>query len=258
MNCKGAQNLIDGYIDGELDPAGNLEVERHLEECALCSQGYQSHQALQRGISGGELRFKSPPDLQKRIQSSLRRAARAETAHRVVSRRWFSVAASMAAAALVVLTLVPLLKGRSADDLLAREVLASHVRSLMVNHLADVPSSDRHTVKPWFDGKLDFAPPVEDLAGSGFPLIGGRLDYIDNRPVAALVYQRRKHFINLFIWPSAHDPEADTKMTARQGYDLFSWTKSGMTYWAVSDLEQSELRNFVQLLQKGAAPAPQL
>lgn len=255
MNCGAARNLVDAYIDGELDAAGNLEIERHLQDCALCSEDLASHRMLQRGLGGGELRFKSPPELRQRIQFSLRRAAKDE-AGRHAPRRWLGVAASLAAAALVVLALVPLLKGPSADDLLAREVLASHVRSLMASHLADVPSSDQHTVKPWFDGKLDFSPPVEDLAARGFPLVGGRLDYIGGRPVAALIYQRRKHFINLFIWPAASGPDAGAKMTARQGYDLFYWTKGGMTRWAVSDLEEKELKEFVALLQKGAAPAP--
>jgi len=147
------------------------------------------------------------------------------------------------------LALVPFLRGPSTDDLLAREVVSSHVRSLMASHLADVPSSDQHTVKPWFAGKVNFSPPVEDLAKQGFPLIGGRLDYVDNRPVAALIYQRQKHFINLFIWPAGSDSDVGTKTVSRQGYNLFHWTRSGMTYWAASDLNNAELQEFVQLVQ---------
>jgi anti-sigma factor RsiW len=249
MNCEAAQTLADAYIDGELDPAGRLEIERHLEECALCSEGYREHQALKRAVGAGELRFKAPAELQQRIRFALRREAQTETGPRTVPRRWFTAAASLAIAALALLFLLPWSRGKS-DDLVAREVLAGHIRSLMADHLADVPSSDQHTVKPWFDGKLDFSPPVKDLAAEGFPLVGGRLDYIDNRPAAALVYQRRKHFINVFIWPSASGAESGTKTSERNGYELFHWTRDGMTYWAVSDLEQSELRKFVDWLQK--------
>jgi anti-sigma factor RsiW len=164
------------------------------------------------------------------------------------------MAAPLAAAALVLFTLVPFLRGPSTEEILTREVVSGHVRSLMANHLADVPSSDQHTVKPWFNGKLDFSPPVEDLAKQGFPLIGGRLDYLDNRPVAALIYQRQKHFINLFIWPSGSDSDVETKTTSHQGYNLFHWTKSGMTYWAASDLNNAELQEFVQLVQNQTSP----
>ena len=254
MNCESAQTLVDAYIDGELDPAGKLEIERHLEECALCSEGYREQRTLKRALGAGDLRFKAPADLQQRVRFALRREANAEAAPRTVPRSWFAAAASLAIAALALLVVLPLWRDRSADDLVAREVLAGHIRSLMPNHLADVPSSDQHTVKPWFDGKLDFSPPVEDLSTQGFPLIGGRLDYIANRPVAALVYQRKKHFINVFIWP-ASGAEAAKEIGARQGYELFRWTKGGMTYWAVSDLEESDLKNFVELLQKGAPAA---
>lgn len=258
MNCQEAQNLINGYIDGELDLVRNLEIEDHLQKCVLCSQGYENHRLLRHGIKTGSLYFKAPLDLQKKVQLSVRKAAKAEARPRFLPKGWLRIAAPMAAAALVVLSVVPFLRGPSADDLLAREVISSHVRSLMANHLTDVPSSDQHTVKPWFNGKVDFSPPVKDLAEQGFPLIGGRLDYIGNRAVAALVYQRQKHFINLFVWPSASgvDSEVGTKSLARQGYHLFYWTTAGITYWAVSDLEKSELQRFVELAQNQTPPTP--
>ena len=249
MICKDAQNLINGYVDGELDLIRNLEIERHIQDCALCTQDYKNHQVLSNAIKTGSLYFKAPADLRRRIQLSLRKAAKAEAGRRMLPKWWFNIAAPMAAAAVILLALVPFLRGPSADDLLAGEVISSHVRSLMASHLADVSSSDQHTVKPWFAGKLNFSPPVEDLAKQGFPLIGGRLDYLEDRPVAALIYQRQKHFINLFIWPSGSDSDVETKTVSRQGYNLFHWTRSGMTFWAVSDLNNTELQKFVQLVQ---------
>ena len=254
MNCKDAQNLINGYVDGELDLVRNLEIEHHIQECALCTQSYKNQQLLRNEIKTGSLYFKAPVDLQQRIQLSLRKATKAEGRAWVLPKWWFNIAAPMAAAALVILALVPFLRDSSTDDLLAREIVSSHVRSLMASHLADVASSDQHTVKPWFAGKVNFSPPVEDLAKQGFPLIGGRLDYVDNRPVAALIYQRRKHFINLFIWPSGSDSDVGTKTVSRQGYNLFHWTRSGMTHWAASDLNNAELQEFVQLVQNQTSP----
>jgi anti-sigma factor RsiW len=254
MDCKNAQILMAGYLDRELDPVQTVETEDHLHGCAVCSQSYKDHQVLSDGLRTGSVYFKAPADLQKRIQRAVRQAAKAESAPRWLSWSWVRMGAPLAAAALALFTLVPFLRGPSTEEILTREVVSGHVRSLMANHLADVPSSDQHTVKPWFNGKLDFSPPVEDLAKQGFPLIGGRLDYLDNRPVAALIYQRQKHFINLFIWPSGSDSDVETKTMSHQGYNLFHWTKSGMTYWAASDLNNAELQEFVQLVQNQTSP----
>ena len=254
MNCEDAQNWINGYLGGELDLVRNLEIEDHIQDCALCAQDYKSHQLLRNGIKTGSLYFKAPENLQKRIRLSLWKDAEPRAVLRALPKWWHNVAAPMAAAAVLVLALVPFLRGPSADDLLAREIVSSHVRSLMASHLADVPSSDQHTVKPWFAGKVTFSPPVEDLANEGFPLIGGRLDYLDNRLVAALIYERQKHFINLFVWPSGSNSDVGTKTEFRQGYNLFHWTKSGMTFWAASDLSNSELQEFVLLVLNQSSP----
>ena len=249
MDCKNARPLIDGYLDGELDLVRNLEIQDHLQACALCSQRYNDRQVIRQGLKIGSAYFKAPTDLQKRIQRSVRQAAKAESVPRRLPWSWVRVAAPMAAVAIVVLTLVPFFRGQSSEEILTQEVVSSHVRSLMANHLADVPSSDEHTVKPWFNGKLDFSPPVADLANQGFPLVGGRLDYLNNRPVAALVYQRDKHLINVFIWPASDRITSDAASATRQGYNLFHWSQSGMNFWVVSDLERSQLEKFGQGLK---------
>lgn len=243
------QELIGAYMDGELDLLRNLDIEAHLRDCPVCSVAQANHQALHKALSADALYFHPTATLQKRVLKELQRTSKAETKRRFFSWRWGAAVASVALIGVIVALLVPVLRSNSKDDLLAQEVVSSHVRSLMVEHMTDVPSSDQHTVKPWFNGKLDFSPPVKDLTEEGFPLIGGRLDYLDNRPVAALVYQHRKHFINLFVWPSS---EADTeeKGSTRQGYNLIHWQKSGMTYWAASDLNRTELQEFARIVQQ--------
>ncbi len=223
MNCEEATKLMDGYLDGELDPMTSQKIEQHLRECRKCEQAYEAHTALTHAISRGAPYYKAPTELRQRIHASLRDAGRRDKPARAVSEesaaghtnagraasRSFrdavelvGLAAAIVLAAIIVSSFLPRLRQPTSDQFLATQLIASHVRSLMADHLTDVASSDQHTVKPWLDAKLDFAAPVVDLSGEGFPLIGGRLDYLDNHSVAALVYQRRKHFINLFIWPA--------------------------------------------------------
>src|SRR3989475_2139460 len=249
MTCTDIQAAIHGYLDGELDAVRNLEVEQHLQHCAVCSQTYKADQTLQGAIKIGSQYYRAPAHLRKRIQSSIRQGDKSERVVPAMPWRWLAAAASVAVVVVLAWALVPSRYGLDAEQLVAQEVVSSHVRSLMVDHVADVMSSDQHTVKPWFTGKLDFSPPVHNLAKEGFPLVGGRLDYLENRAVAALVYQRQNHFINLFIWPSSRDSNVNTKAMARQGYHLFHWSKSVMTYWAISDLNETALQEFVRLVQ---------
>lgn len=249
MNCNDVQSLLDAYMDGELDVVRSVEIERHLQTCEVCAPIYEQHKVLQGAMRSGSLYFKAPPHLQKHIQSSLQQVQHSKPLPRVVPWRPLGIVAALAALIIISLSLVRVFVIPSQNDLLAQEVVSSHIRSLMANHLVDVVSSDQHTVKPWFDGKLDFSPPVVDLASQGYPLVGGRLDYLDNRAVAALVYRRNKHIINLFIWPSTGGSSGAMHSMTLQGYYVFSWTQSGMTYWAVSDLNLSEFQNFVHLIQ---------
>lgn len=250
MNCPETQQLLHGYVDGELDLRNHLEVEQHLHDCPACAQAHRALQATRDMISAEDLRFEPPPDLRDRVLAALPGPAPIGRGPRPLRQLWPALAASLLVGVMIGGGLVRFFAPQPAGALLAEELLASHVRSqLLPEHRVDVASSDRHTVKPWFAGKLDFSPPVPDLAAEGFALIGGRLDYLDHRTVAALVYQRRQHLINVFLWPSTPDAAAAPRTLSRQGYHLLSWTHSGMTYHAVSDLNETELHDFVELLQ---------
>jgi anti-sigma factor RsiW len=265
MNCEEAIKLMDGYLDGELDPITNQAIEQHLRDCGRCDQAYKMHGSLIRAIGNATPYFKAPTGLQERIRSSLREETTEHPVRNGVPGaqvlfhkrqpeprsilwetpwNWLGLAAAIILAAVIVLNVVPRLQRPGADQFQATQLIASHVRSLMANHLTDVASSDQHTVKPWLDAKLDFAPAVVDLSSDGFPLIGGRLDYLDNRPVAALIYERRKHFINLFVWPAGSSTIGATKAMSRQGYQLLHWVDSDFNYWAVSDVNANDLQTF--------------
>ena len=255
MSCQRAQELIHGYLDGELDLARSLDVEQHMHECEICARTYRSQTTLRSSLKNDSLYYTAPEKLKKRIQSSLRKEARSKVSQRAFGWRWLTVGASLAFMLLigvVVWRLVPGSIRPSGDELLAQEVVSDHVRSLqMPGHLTDVLSTDQHTVKPWFDGKVDFAPLVKNFASQEFPLLGGRLEYLNNRTVAALIYQRRLHYINLFIWPAEQAGSSGEVTIQRQGYNLIHWTDSGMNYWAISDLNSVELREFARLVQQG-------
>lgn len=250
MSCQQTRELIHGYLDGELDLMKSIEIEKHLADCHTCTQTYKGMRSLQSIVAGSALRFEPPSNLERRLRSALRRESKPETKSLLFRWRWALSAALLLAVVITSWAIAAIVSRQSTDDVVAQEIVSSHVRSLMADHLTDVPSSDRHTVKPWFNGKLDFSPAVKDLSQQGFSLHGGRLDYIGNRPVAALVYQRREHSINLFVWPSTQAQAMSEKASERQGYNLIRWSNGGMTYWAVSDLNLAELQQFVQLIRE--------
>jgi len=249
LDCEESQEFIHPYVDGELELVKHLEMERHLQECPACAQAHMNQQALRLALKTSSLYFQAPANLRQRVQASVRRASRPTLQFRARQWRWLSVAAALACLVLTSWSIVWILSGRSNDDLPVKDLLASRARAqLLASHRIDVASSDQHTVKPWFDGKLDFAPVVKDLTAQGFPLLGGRLDYVDNRSVAVLVYQRHQHHIDLFMWPASED--APIRRMTRQGYNLYHWTQSGLIFWAISDLNDGEMQEFLRLVQE--------
>jgi len=237
MNCDPSKDLIESYIDGELDASLAAQVREHIAVCQSCAETHRRHQALSTGLREHAPRYEAPPHLRDRIQRALRRS----------TLPWPAMA--LAASILLAVSLgwnIALLRSRHAD--LAHDILSSHLRSLAAAQLVDVPSSDRHTVKPWFAGKLDFSPEVKDLAGQGFPLEGARVDYVGNRRVAALVYRARQHVITLFTWPSGSQPV--TADLTENGYHLIHWSRAGAEYSAVSDVNLADLREFARLYQQ--------
>jgi anti-sigma factor RsiW len=246
MNCQEARSLKSAYADGELDVVKTTEFAKHLGGCIECSRAQENLRALKSAVGSEGLYFKAPAQLKRQVRAALQVEAGGGKSNPLLWWRWLKLAIPAAAGALLAI-LVLMIPAR--EDRLVQEITASHVRSLMADHLLDVISSDQHTVKPWFDGKVDFAPPVIDLAPQGFPLAGGRLDYEQNRPVAALVYKRQKHVINLFVWPTTANVEGGKQFAVSQGYNLVHWEHAGMTFWAVSDLNREELRQFAELIK---------
>ncbi|MFC2252017.1 anti-sigma factor [Labrys portucalensis] len=241
--------LLQLYADGELDAANALRVEDHLAGCPDCTARLAEIEAIRAIITQDGVRWPASAALHGRVAAALRREAGASRASTLAGLDWrllvdrftrWSLLPSLAvlAACVLFVTMRPE-PGPSLED----ELISSHVHSLLANHLTDVATSDQHTVKPWFNGKIDFSPPVVDLKARGFPLVGGRVDYLKGRVVATLIYRRSGHVINLFIWPAAG---ASAPVGERDGYTLLNWTQAGLNFWAVSDLNEPELKQFQQ------------
>jgi anti-sigma factor RsiW len=251
MNCAECEILLHALIDGELDAGHAREVEAHAATCAACGEKLEAFRTMRQAMAGASLKEKAPANLRGRIEAALPQPSAQIIAPRQFfqpSRRSFfgGFAVGTALSAAVAASLVLTVFRGDQEDTIAGEVVSAHIRSLQAGHLMDVETSDQHTVKPWFDGRLDFAPPVKDLAAEGFPLKGGRLDYIGGRPVAALVYQRDKHLIDLFVWPATGEIMPAPETAARQGYNVVRWSGNGMAFSAVSDLEAGQLRDFAE------------
>jgi len=246
--------LIHGLVDGELDAVNTLAIETHLKSCGDCRVERDRIQELRDLFGTAQLRERAPDPLRKRIEAMLDAAAdvspavskpavRRGIAAAIFSARWASGALTGAlAASMALLVAVPRLTESGVED----QMVQSHVRSLQAQHVVDIPTSDRHVVKPWFNGRIDFAPPVPELKDQGFPLVGGRLDYVDDRQVAAIVYRRRLHTINLFVRPSPAVSSPVSYGARKDGYSILRWTDGGLEYWAVSDIDPGDLAQFRQ------------
>lgn len=273
MVCDDNERLLHGYLDGELDLVRSLEVEEHLKTCSDCTQELRSQQTVRKAFRASALYERAPKGLQARIRASLATEAGLQTEGSAEPKNavdggtrgnvvlmssprqrtilnWLAVAAMVLVAAIVGWRVLPFGRGPSGVEFLSQEVVASHIRSLQPGHLMDVQSTDQHTVKPWFNGKLDFSPAVKDFAQQGFPLIGGRLDYLEHRNVAALVYQRRQHLINVYEWPDETATDRPVRASSLDGYNMLVWQRGGMYFCSVSDLNPSELREFSQMLRE--------
>jgi mycothiol system anti-sigma-R factor len=248
VGCELTHTVLHGYMDGELDAARAADFERHLISCADCVAVLEANESVRSSIQRAGLYERAPKGLRQKIQAQVSGTTQPLVLpiRNPAPWRWLAIAATVLLALFLGWRLPSLLPG-SGENALASAIVDAHLRSLQPGHLEDVQSTDQHTVKPWFDGKLDFAPPVQDFVNQGFPLQGGRLDVIRGRTVAVLVYARRKHLVNVFVWPSA---EADSEPVSgsQLGYHWIDWRKSGMEMYAVSDLNPDDLRELQRLL----------
>jgi anti-sigma factor RsiW len=246
MSCERADSVLHAYFDNELDALSAAEFERHLPECPECASGLATLKSLRSSIKDAGLYKRTPAALRTKVLADLHAVKPVFIPARRTEWRWLAVAAVLLLFAYTGWRAVLVLRGDNPEALLAAEVVDAHLRSLQPGHLNDVISTDQHTVKPWFDGKIDFAPPVRDFAAQGFPLEGGRLDVVHGRTTAALVYGRRKHFVNVFIWPTG-EPDAAPHSGSSQGYQWLEWRKGNMEFYAVSDTAASDLAELQQL-----------
>jgi anti-sigma factor RsiW len=250
MQCQESKKILDAYVDNEVDLMQSVALEEHLAGCPECTQTLEGRRALKSAIQSANLRHTAPPELVKGVRKALRLSE-----ERTFSEKWFwfKNAALGFGAATAIFVLVAAVLGFwfhvPEDKKIAIAATDDYIRSMMMeNRGIDVVSTDKHVVKPWFNGKISFSPEVQNFEDKGFPLTGARLDFLENQTVATLVYKRNQHVINVFLYPekdNAHEGERQER-----GYNVVYWAKDGMQYWAVSDLNLSELQQFVGLLKQ--------
>lgn len=244
MTCEESEVLLHALIDGELDAGHARDVETHIAGCTHCAAALRDYREMSKAVASADVRYTAPPELRRRIEAALPQpqAQVVQMPSRRSVLRGFAMGSAVSAIAASGLVAIVLRN----DDMerIQSEVVSAHLRSLQAGHLTDVISTDQHTVKPWFNGKLDVSPPVIDLTTQGFTLIGGRLDYVDARPIGAVVYRRRQHVINLFVAQTANTASRSAKIDTIQGFNIRHWSDRGLNYWAVSDLAKDELADF--------------
>jgi len=254
MTCEEAEILLHALIDGELDAGHAREVEAHVATCASCATKLAAFRQMRQQIAASDLRYTAPASLRQRIDAALPKAAPAANVMPMASRRGVlrGFALGSAVSALAATGLVAIVLRNDDEQRTESEIVSAHLRSLQAGHLIDVVSSDQHTVKPWFNGKLDVSPPVIDLTAQGFTLIGGRLDYADGKPIGAVVYKRRAHIINLFVARTSDTERRSATIDTIQGYNVRHWRDRGLNYWAVSDIGVDELSEFGEKFEAAA------
>jgi anti-sigma factor RsiW len=249
MECSDARELLGAHIDREIGGRETLEIERHLKTCVDCRARHDAYTSVRTVVGKGATRFRAPDALERRMLAALPPSRMRERQATVGSWRWLALGSALASMVAIVWSVSLVLMQPSADDIIVDEIISNHARSLLTGRIVDVASSDQHTVKPWFNTRIDYSPPVHDLTAEGFPLVGGRMDYLDHRPTAALVYHRHQHTINLLIAPAPpgerdSGPRAESKL----GFHVVHWVRGGMAFWAVSDTEAGELEKFREAL----------
>ncbi len=251
MNCELAKTTVHGYFDGELDAVRSAEFECHLESCITCQNELKNIESLHAVLQQSNLYEHASSQLRERVREQLAQAADSGRVRPGLRRRFLlPTFGALAAAAAVLAVVFFIIQPRTQSGRITAELIDAHVRSLQPGHLIDVQSTDQHTVKPWFDGKLDFIPPVSDYSEQGFSLVGGRLDAVDGHNIAALVYSRHKHFINLFVWPDRDNEPSFTSSGSRQGYNWIDWQSGDMRFCLVSDAAVSDLRYLKGLIRQ--------
>jgi anti-sigma factor RsiW len=251
MTCTETEILLHALLDGELDAGHAREVEVHVAHCPHCGAQMRAYRELQQAMPAAQLRFTAPASLRRRIEKTFPAAPQRASSRRSVLKGFvMGTALSTAMAA----SLVVAVFRTDQDQRVLGDIVSAHVRSLQGDHLTDVQTSDQHTVKPWFNGKLDIAPPVVDLTAKGFMLLGGRLDYIDGQAVASIVYRRRQHVINLFVTQGAASESHAAQLQTMQGYNIRRWAAQGLEFFAISDINGEELQEFVEKFDAALHP----